>query len=423
MKLRTFAKNLLPRTVNRKLSRSMAMQYLQRLDPPFDPAKKTILAINHLFDQDLRALELANARYNLVVVNAGVLFKGAQFYFSQEIMDIRAPYESEPLSNREAYRGECREYFDYLRDRFNPGLIITPNDNYYKVREFIIAARESGVRTVILDKEGTISPHSFEAEAKRARDYTPCISDHVFVWSERQKKYWQNRGVEAGHITIVGQPRSDLFFADDDSQVDGYFETAQPLVTFFSYFDTAYIPQKEVDQSGVSWRTMKKQSQEAVWRMARQYPDRNFVIKCHPQQLDIDLIRDTYQSPNLRVIGGAEVGNELIRRSDLIIAFQTTAVIEAMFLNKRIIYTAWDENYQRLSDDLLPLHRAPGIVVAKAPAQFEEICARFFSGDESDFDFSPEELAGRDRFVNEYFYKPNGHVCERFLAAVDRFMV
>jgi hypothetical protein len=420
-KARQQVRRMLPKPIIRRVYRYQALKYITDLRPDYDPARKTILAINHLFDQDLEALTHANTRYNFIILDFAAMFKGGKAYFSRAVRDIRAPYESEPLENRLLFRTECRLLFEQLQTRFRPNLIITANDNFAFIREFIHVAHEQGIPTVIVDKEGTISPHSFEAEARRARENTPCISDHVFVWSHRQKDYWQKRDVSADHITVIGQPRSDLFYAWTEDNISGFFDKRQPLITLFSYFDTAYIPYESVQQ-GISWKAMKTQTHEDILRLAKSHPDYNFVIKCHPQQLDIDAIRSQYQAPNLRVIGGARVANELIQRSELIIAFQTTSVIEAMFLDKRVIYTAWDENYPALAEELLPFHQAEGIVLADSRERFHQVCERFFSGDFSDFDFSAEAKAARAQFVDGYFYRPDGHVCQRFFAEVDGFV-
>lgn len=414
-------RKMLPKKVMRRVYRKQALDYIAGLRPDYDPEKKTIIAINHLFDQDLRALELANRQYNFIILDFASLFKGGKVYFSRAVRDIRAAYDSEPLENRMLFRDECRLIFDHLAARFDPKLIVTANDNFSFIREFIHVARKQGVPTLILDKEGTISPHSFEAEAKRAREFTPFISDHVFVWSERQKEYWRNREVAQDRITVIGQPRSDLFFATMEDKVADLFESRKPLITMFSYFDTAYIPEEAVLQD-VSWKEMRAETHDHFGQLAKSHPDYNFVIKCHPQQLDIDLLRKKYRVPNLRVIGGAEVANELIQRSELIIAFQTTAVIEAMFMDKRVIYTSWDKNYNDLAGDLLPFHDAPGIVIADSFDRFREVCNRFFSGDEKAFLFSQEEKTACARFVDRYLYKPDGHVCERFFEEVGRFL-
>jgi len=186
--------------------------------------------------------------------------------------------------------------------------------------------------------------------------------------------------------------------------------------------DIAYLPPELRDQ-GFSWRQLKQETLDDLASMAQDYPGFNFVIKAHPQQLDLAALTERFRRDNLVVIGGSQVANELILRSELVIGFQTTALIEAMFLDKRVIYTAWDKIYQeKLWDDLLPLHRAKGIVVAKTRGEFVNACRKLFQGDETSFKFSEAELAGRDRFVDDYLHQPDGKVCERILNSLDSFL-
>ena len=421
-KLKRGIRWLLPRDVTCRIYRWQAKRYVDNLVFNVDPQKQTLLALNHFYRADLQALANANNLYNLVVVDAPILFKGAKIHFSQPVIGIQAPYDSEPQENRMRYREECRLIFNRLQQRFHPDLIVTANDNFYWVREFILVAREYGVPTVILDKEGTSSPHAFEAEARRARELTPCTSDHVFVWSERQKTYWQKRDVEADRITVIGQPRSDLFYTEKRHDIDELFLSVKPLVTFFSYHDDAYIPEDLALKEGLNWCGMKTETHDEVYRLAQEHKDYNFVVKTHPQQPDLADLQSRYRLDNLRVIGGSALANELIQRSELIIAFQTTAVIEAMFLNKPVIYTYWDALLPRLQEDLLPFHRAKGILVARSLEEFHQICTRFLDGDRNVFGFSEDELKARERFVNEYLYRPDGHVCERFYSSIEQLV-
>jgi hypothetical protein len=422
IQIKDMARHFLPRPIVRVLYRWMAQRYIAGLRPVWDPDRPTILVINHLYDQDLRALRHANRRYNLVVVDFEIMFKSGKLYFSKPVRALLSPYDGEPEGRRLAYRAECRLMFAALRRRFHPAVILTPSDNFAFIREFLTAAREVGVPTVVYDKEGTISPYALAGHAARIRHFAPFMSDHLFVWSRRQVQFWNNIGVPASRITVVGQARSDLFFAEASRDVDRLFSVVRPLITCFSFDDKAYIPPEYLDR-GITWRQLKSEIMADLMALAAANPGYNFVVKAHPQQLDLEALQRQYRRDNLVVVGGAQIGNELIQRSELIIAFQTTAVIEAMLLKRRVIYTAWDETYnQLLLDDLLPFHRAEGIVIARTRAQFNDVCRRFFAGDLSDFDFSPEQETAREQFVNEYLYKPDGHVCERFFAELDRFL-
>jgi len=422
MKLKSSIRRILPRPFARAYYRREAIQYIDDLDTDVDPSRKTLLIINHYFDQDIRALRLAGGDYNLVVVDGPQLFKGGKIYFSDDVMRLRAAYDDTPAPNREKFRAYSREIFDRLYRRVPFSLVITASDNFWWVREFIDIAREQGVKTVVLDKEGTRSPYAVRGETERIRKLAPFMSDHIFVWSERQRKFWRDAGVADDDITIIGQPRSDLFFKEHRHETDRLFREHRPLITLFSYEDTAYIPPAEITMNGPSWGEMKRETHNEVARLAAANPEYNFVVKTHPQQSDLRELQDRYRRDNLAVVGGSSVANELIQRSELIIAFQTTAVIEAMMLGKRVVYTAWDKHYARFASDLLPFHEAPGIVVADSFERFHDVCQRFFSGDAGDFDFPPDVIEERTRFVNDYFHNPDGHVCERFFAEVGRFV-
>ncbi len=405
------------RNIKKIIYRYLVGKYIYGLNPEYDPTKKTILALNHFYDQDLRALARANKKYNFIIVDAPRLVRGGKLFFSNDVIQIDAPYTDESEANRRAWKMECQHIYKFL-GRYKIDIIITPSDIFWWIREFIAVGHDNDIKTFVVDKEGLISPFDFNAEAKRIRERVPFISDHIFVWSDRQKQYWQKIGASENKITVLGQPRSDLFHCEQNKAIDRYFNCSQPLVTLFSYEDTAYVP-PYLARQGISWKAMKTETHDYVFDLAKNNPEYNFVIKTHPQQSDLTLLREKYQRDNLAVIGGAAVANELIQRSELIIAFQTTGVIEAMFMNKKVIYPCWDDNYQDLINDVLPFHDAPGIAVTKSFEDFKQICRRFFNQDETDFNFSEEEIKQRDEFINKYLYKPDGNVSLRFFGAID----
>jgi hypothetical protein len=229
-------------------------------------------------------------------------------------------------------------------------------------------------------------------------------------------------GVATAQITVVGQARSDLFHAEQNRNIDDLFPSVQPLIGCFTFDDKAYMPLEKLDQ-GMTWHRLKTETLDDLVQLAAEHPEYNFLVKAHPQQQDLHWLRQNYERDNLVVAGGSDIAGELIQRAELIIAFQTTAVIEAMFLKRRVIYTGWDENYNRfLLDDLLPFHKAPGIVAVSSRSRFGEVCRSFFKGDFREFEFSDEEVRARDRFVDEYLYQPDGHVCERFFRELDRLL-
>jgi hypothetical protein len=412
----------LPLIIKKKIYRYLSLQYIKKINISIDPTKKTILAFNHYFDQDIKALAQANTEYNFVDIHCPTLFKGAKQFFREEVKELIAPYSSEDPVNLAEYRQECKVIFSALRDKFGANLVVTASDNYYWIREMIAVARMRSVKTIVLDKEGLISPYDFGALVKRIHLNAPFMSDHIFVWSERQRDFWSMAGAKLEDITVIGQPRSDLFFRPMNYVVDSYFNRVRPIITFYTYADDAYIPFEMLANKGISWGEMKTKTQEFLLETAISHPEFNFVIKAHPQQPDLYELQQKYDRTNVRVIGGSNISNELIVRSELIIAFQTTAVLEAMFMNKNVIYTGWDPAEELLGGKILPFKEAPGIIVARTFEQFKAVCIRFFAGDKCDFEFSEEEKALRATMVSEYFHKTDGRVCNRFYMGVKRLL-
>lgn len=119
---------------------------------------------------------------------------------------------------------------------------MTASNIFYWVREFIRAARETDVKTVVPDKRRILSPLYSPAQAKRIREFAPIMSGHIFVRSERQRKFWNSIGVDDPEITVIGQPRSDLLFRERQNSTDCVFHKGRPLVTPFSYMDDACGP-------------------------------------------------------------------------------------------------------------------------------------------------------------------------------------
>ncbi len=422
MSLRTVIREHLPEAVARSYYRRQAERYIHGLDCGLDPYKPTLLAVNHFYDQDLKALRLTNTEYNFVQIDSPVLFKGAKIHFSDNVQAMNAPYEAEPAQNRAHWRRECRYMLELLLQKFGVNLIVVPADCYYWIREFIAVARENGIKTVVINKEGIISPWYFEEESRRIRMNAPYMCDHLYVWSERQRRYWNRAGVADQDMTVIGQPRSDLFYLENDEHVRDLFPDPRPIITFFSYQDTAYVPVELQRRDGISWRQMKQESHATLRGLAREFKEYNFVIKTHPQQPDCQALQSTYETDNMRVVGGSSLGNELLRRSEFIIGFQTTALIEAMFLNKPIVYTCWDPNFLRLKADLLPFHNAPGVNQATTRREFQDITRTLLKQPAGYLEEVRREKRARRKFVDQYLYRPDGNVCRRFYDSVRRFV-
>lgn len=347
-------------------------RYLNKLrkQVPIGNGKK-ILIINHHFDQDIDALTNGCSNYcQFFVVDCMPFFNQALLFFkTDEERDGIIPYDKLPRAIVTGYRKLCAKLFADLHGVFPFEMIIMPSDSFWWVREFLEVARDHGVTRVVLDKEGTISPYSFEKHSAQIREKFPFMSDNLLVWSERQKQFWIKSGAPEECIKIVGQPRSDFFFQKNRwlSREALKLNEFRKHVLYFTFDIDAYInvfPAEEIEREGYSWLPLRNEINDVLLDFAKQHDDVCITIKVHPQQADIGFMRDFVEGlnlPNIRLAEGAAISNQLIVNSDLIIGFQTTALIESMLIHTPIFYTGWGQTEQKVRNHLIPFHESSGI--------------------------------------------------------------
>jgi CDP-glycerol glycerophosphotransferase (TagB/SpsB family) len=113
---------------------------------------------------------------------------------------------------------------------------------------------------------------------------------------------------------------------------------------------------------------------------------------------------------NARLVPSTASANRLIAASDVVIAFQTTALIDAMHTDKVLIYCAWGDRYEELKGGLIDFEgfaRVGAILHARSPAELRQFLA-----------LQPREvkmdLAARKRIRESFTANPDGMVASRF---------
>jgi hypothetical protein len=98
----------------------------------------------------------------------------------------------------------------------------------------------------------------------------------------------------------------------------------------------------------------------------------------------------------------------LLAQSDVVLGFQTTALLEASLANIPVVYGAWGKLFDFVKGSLLPLHESGfGFRWARSEDQLEQFALDYIN-----------KQAGKkeDRArLTEYFYKSDGKVVNRFL--------
>ena len=93
-----------------------------------------------------------------------------------------------------------------------------------------------------------------------------------------------------------------------------------------------------------------------------------------------------------------EDARRLIVPSDVVVGFQSTALLEGMLVGRPVVYTGWDIESSRLAAELIPFPEwAEVISVVTRPEALAETVEAALEQDEAD-----EKRARRERIVTEY---------------------
>lgn len=387
-----------------------------------------ILALDHYFGLDIDALEYAaRGMYEFKRVSYQYFRDKATRYFPPAVFDGFGEYHK-PIyeeARRKWANVARRSLFElYLVYRFD--IIISPSDTFFYIRDVIQAAKELGVPFVVVQRETVISPDTMSFFAEETGRLFPFISDHMAVCSQRHKEFWLRAGARSDRIEVTGQPRFDFYKHPEQwvklDQLGMPLNTGKPTILFFSYDLKATVPHNQNPRNGSPWSKMRRETEDALIRIAKKR-GYNLLIKPHPQQDVHDLTRLRARLMELSgrdwrksvfLIEGEFDNRQLIVNADIIVGFQTTALLEALLAGKEVIYTFWTDEVRSLRDALIPYHRYSRILTcARSP---EDLISQIFTRTERG---APARRKGSLKPVEEHLGPVDGRASERVLTVIQ----
>jgi hypothetical protein len=325
-----------------------------------------VLALDHYFDQDLLALE-AHPRLSVRRFPYQRLRGPALRILGNEVATGLDTYNRPGLAAARRRYGtwlarEVRRL--YLEQAFD--VIVLPSDTFFYVRSLPEAAHALGIPVVVVQKETTVSVGTMQEHSALMRSAAPFIADFMTVCSERHMEFWLRVGAERARIEVTGQPRFDLYAAQNVRP-----PSPRPRVLFLSYALDAYVPRVGREPRSTTWRQLRDET-EAVLLKAVGSGSCQVLVKCHPQQNQAaEKTRLARRSGSLWghhfSVAGADADTRLlILDADVVVGFQTTALYESVAAKRAVIYAAWGAEYARLRDRLIPFETAPAGCLSSA---------------------------------------------------------
>jgi hypothetical protein len=324
------------------------------------------LALDHFFRQDLEAIRIAlqpgdtldvipyqALRRMAVRVFPAAAFTGVERAFAPDMAESWRRYE--PIVDR---------FADWVVAAYRPNVFVVPSDVFFYLRPMITRLRGLGIPTVVVQKETTISPMVMEVHATEVGRSVPFMSDLMTVCSDRHRDFWLRSGAPPEKIRVTGQPRFDGYRSAPPSSRAG----ALPRLLYLSYDDVAYLPADLGGAAdGSTWRQLRRETEEVL---AAASADWHITAKRHPSQPASD---DWLGKGVDRAAQDADTPT-LILDSDVVVGFQTTALLEAALAGRRVLYAAWGETYEASRELLIPYDSYAGAVShVRSPDELGEL--------------------------------------------------
>jgi hypothetical protein len=387
-----------------------------------------ILALEHFFGQDLVSLQAAvEGVHSIRPVHFSYFRQRFLRRFPEEVLnpEMSLFWEDKYADARKAWAEECRALLFALYRIFPFDLVLLPSDTHPYIRELIPSAHALGIPVFVAQKETTIAPYTMNTYSRSVGEYFPFISDYMTVCSERQKQFWLNTGTRPEQIEVTGQPRFDLYIHSERwmsfDELGIRILPGRKIITFLSYELGAYIPIEDFESGRLSWEQLRSETESVLMEHVNR-GGYQLLIKPHPQQplddvaaLKERLARSERVPGSAIVLPGGLDTRHLLANSDLVIGFQTTALLEALLLNRRVIYTCWGEAYETCKHELIPYEEHPE---ALHSARSREELDRLLQ-DPGDTSLQHPE-AGRLALYEAYLGPSDGRATERTLRAIER---
>jgi hypothetical protein len=318
-----------------------------------------VLALDHYFDQDLRALE-ANPRLEVRRFPYQRLRGPALRIMGRAVatgLDAFARTELEPARREYAawLASEVRRL--YLERAFD--VIVLPSDTFFYVRSLPQAAHSLGLPVVVVQKETTISVDTMQTHSAHVGELAPMVADFMTVCSARHKEFWLRTCADGDRIEVTGQPRFDVY-ASPASRV----ERRRRQVLFLTYELDAYVPGAGGGLGLHTWEPLRDGTEQVLLDAARSGLC-EVVVKCHPQQdrraeaARLSRRAGSLWNRGISIASPDADTRELIVAANVVVGFQTTALYEAVAARRSVVYAAWGEAYERFRDQLIRFDEAP----------------------------------------------------------------
>ncbi len=324
-----------------------------------------LLIFDHFFGQDIAQIRHhLDGRYGIETLPyIRIRDLASKIFPEQAFGTLEQPFTADMSQCWSDYQVVIASEARWLIAAYRPSLFIVPSDTIFYLRPLIFAFRALGLRTLVVQKETTITEHGMAMWASLVGKFTPFIGDFMTVCSEHHKDFWIAAGSDSNLIVVTGQPRFDFYL---NAEPNGFNCNPQHIL-YLSFDDVAYLPADSGYSSSDSWRDFRRELEIVISKFTDKF---EIIAKRHPQQMS----SDSWLGNDVITAAPDQDTRLLVLESDIVIGFQTTTVYEAVLAGKRVIYPAWGATYERNLESLIRYDMDEGSInIARSQEQLYEM--------------------------------------------------
>ena len=253
---------------------------------------------------------------------------------------------------KHAYREFLIQMWTTLQRTVQIDAVVTGNFSYWAERELGTALESRGVPFIAIHKESMKTPGLVDFIGKLYRERRGLfMGRRIVVYSEGERQLQIDSGVvEPERISVGGMPRLDRLHEWRRTATNlPAMNVGRPQVVVFSFIPKGVLPrivrrahdsdgaweeELEEDFAKLSWKELAISTHRAILRLARENPELDVVVKSKEATRErtgtFQMLQDDLGlTPNLNIVVGDDPC-ELIKASDVVCGFNTTALLEAI---------------------------------------------------------------------------------------------
>jgi len=340
-------------------------------------------------------------------------------------------YHEKLYDYRTSYKQYCKRVAKILKEVFDFDVILMPKLADDWIIDVIAGLKDAGLPIVVNDREWFTSPKRLEVWPKYFQAIAKDITIERLVNTNKlQQLFYERCKVPAEKMIITGRPESDYWIHSGAPpkrrQIHAKLLDGKVLMLFFAFGQRNYLNnyyQGEVRD----WTSLCEDYHQVLLELLKAHENLQIAYKIGGKPArDLSPSFDQFYAEAVHARGADSVivlsgecsAMDLVRCSDCVMGFQTSALVEAMYTNQPIFYGAWGDLFSDIKETLVPFHLWDGISFLDSKDALFEACNQFIESP-SNFTISAEEERSRKSIREALNFKPDGNSSSRIMDVIQ----